>query len=125
MRDCSAALYTHTHADVIELSRLAYEKMLADKNSALDELRRKVEEEAQHLQDMKTSDENAQKDMEMSRYQIETLSAGIAAAKESLAKIQAYLKDSEERIAKENHTLSILGTKREQLQQELTVRASN
>ena len=103
------------HADVIELSRLAYEKMLADKNSALEELRRKVEEEAQHLQEMKTSDENAQKDMEMSRYQIETLSTGIAAAKESLAKIQAYLKDSEERIEKENHTLSILGTKREQL----------
>jgi len=54
---------------------------------------------------MKTSDENAQKDMEMSWYQIETMNTGIAAAKESLAKIQAYLKDSEERIEKENHTL--------------------
>jgi len=125
LRDWSAALYSHMHADVIELSRMAYEKMLADKNSALEKLRRKVEEEAQHLQEMKTSDENAQKDMEMSRYQIETLNTGIAAAKESLAKIQVYLKDSEERIVKENHTISLLGTKREQLQQELTVRASN
>ena len=61
----------------------------------------------------------------MSRYKIETMNSGIVATKESLAKIQAYLKDSEERIEKENHTLSILGAKREQLQQELTVRASN
>jgi len=36
LMDWSAALYSHTHADVIELSRLAYEKMLAEKNSALE-----------------------------------------------------------------------------------------
>ena len=125
LRDWSAALYSRTHADVIELLRLAYEKKLADKNSALERLRRQVEEEAQHLQEMKASDESAQKDMEMSRYEIETLNNGIAAAKESLAKIQVYLKNSEERIVKENRTLSVLGTKRERLQQELTVRASH
>jgi hypothetical protein len=125
LRDWSAALYSHTHADVIELSRLAYEKKLADKNSALEDLKRKVEEETQRLQEMQVSDANAQKDMEMSRYQVETLNTGIATAKASLAKIQAYIKASEVRLVKENHTLSVLGTKREQLQQELTVRASH
>jgi len=125
LRDWSAALYSHTHANVIELSRLAYEKKLADKNSVLEELKHKVEEETQRLQEMQESDASAQKDMEMSRYQIENLNTGIATAKESLAKIQAYLKSSEERIVKENHTLSVLRTKREQLQQELTVRASH
>jgi hypothetical protein len=125
LRDWSAALYSHTHADVIELSRLAYEKKLADKNSALEDLKRKVEEETQRLQEMQVSDASAQKDMEMSRYQIETLNTGIATAKASLAKIQAYIKASEVRLVKENHTLSVLGTKREQLQQELTVRASH
>jgi len=91
----------------------------------LEELKHKVEEETQRLQEMQESDASAQKDMEMSRYQIENLNTGIATAKESLAKIQAYLKSSEERIVKENHTLSVLRTKREQLQQELTVRASH
>ena len=125
LRQYSETLHSHLHADVIGLLQQVFAKMQADQAARQDEVQCLVEEEAKRIAEMKSSDEAYQRDMEMAVHRAQAAEFGIASAKESLAKIQALLKASEEALAKEKKTIAYLNARREQLQQELATRSSD
>jgi hypothetical protein len=125
LRDASAALYSHVHADVVGLSRLAYEKMKADQASLQDEFKLKVEEEARRVADMKSSDESYRSDIQMAEIRSQTAELGISSTKASIAQLQALLAENEAVFEKEQKALAYLRARREELQQELAARTAS